>query len=149
MARFTGSPCCQSRGATRHLYDLGVELEYKMSHEATADSGEGEGEGDAAFDWEAMGPYDAVPMEAGDVLIYDNFMPHRSAKNATNAPRRALFAVYNATRHGDLYEAYYASEAAGRRARGTAATGGKANIFFTGKPVLRDPEGVAEAERVD
>lgn len=33
------------------------------------------------------------PLQRGDVLIYDNYMPHKSAKNESAIWRRALFGV--------------------------------------------------------
>eukprot|EP00958_Prasinococcus_capsulatus_P008571 scaffold843_cov327-Prasinococcus_capsulatus_cf.AAC.8 len=39
--------------------------------------------------------YKPLRMGTGDVLIYGNFMPHRSAPNTHESrPRRALFAIY-------------------------------------------------------
>ena len=95
---------------------------------------------DAVDPWEfqEMGPYQAVEMGKGDVLIYDNFMPHRSGTNTTDVWRRALFGIYygNESEPRDLRNLYYEKEAVGRRANGTQSTGGRANIFHTGTPVL-------------
>jgi len=89
--------------------------------------------------FEDMGPFEPVPMAKGDVLIYDNFMPHRSGTNATDSWRRALFGIYygEASTPRDLREEYYSKEAQGRRKAGSAATGGRANGFHTGRPVLK------------
>ena len=82
-------------------------------------------------------PWTPVRLRAGDVLIYGNLMPHRSAENNSTRDRRALFAVFSdAARHGEgIRELYYASERRGRRAAGSAREGGKANLFFTGEAV--------------
>lgn len=48
-----------------------------------------------------------VPMQAGDVLIFDNYMPHKSLPNNSTSWRRAMFAVYNASSKGDHREEYY------------------------------------------
>ena len=87
-----------------------------------------------------MGPFKPLPMKEGDVLIYDNYMPHKSAPNKSKKDRRAMFAVYNAKRHGRLREKYYANEAENRRKNGSSGINGKANIFFTGLPVLSGPK---------
>ena len=107
---------------------------------------QGSGDGDCAggadrqFDWEAMGPYDALPMERGDVLIYDNYMPHRSGKNTTADWRRALFGIYYAEGSApgrDLRQEYYQREAEGRRKAGSVMVNGKANQFHMGEAVLQ------------
>ena len=67
-------------------------------------------------------------LQKGDVLIYDNYMLHRSGKNLTDTNRRALFSVFNAASDGDFHDAYYENEAQGRRKAGTKGLGGKANV---------------------
>ena len=94
-------------------------------------------------DWEAMGPYTPVPMAKGDVLIYDNYMPHRSGTNSTEDWRRALFGIYYAEASApgrDLRTEYYEREAEKRRKDGSSSIGGKANQFHTGTPVLLGPK---------
>ena len=44
-------------------------------------------------------------LQKGDVLIYDNYMLHRSGKNLTDTNRRALFSVFNAASDGDFHDA--------------------------------------------
>lgn len=58
------------------------------------------------------------PLARGDVLIYDNYMPHKSAKNESESWRRALFGVYNSLGKGDFREDYY------RRGRTAVSEGG-------------------------
>lgn len=48
-----------------------------------------------------------VPMQAGDVLLFDSYVPHRSAVNQTDQARRVFFLTFNPARHGDHYAAYY------------------------------------------
>eukprot|EP01062_Namystynia_karyoxenos_P052403 TRINITY_DN41966_c0_g1_i2.p1 TRINITY_DN41966_c0_g1~~TRINITY_DN41966_c0_g1_i2.p1 ORF type:complete len:302 (+),score=49.93 TRINITY_DN41966_c0_g1_i2:75-980(+) len=57
----------------------------------------------------AAGPlrWQAVPLQAGDVVIYGNLTVHRSGPNSTPGDRRALFAVYTAAERGDMRTAYY------------------------------------------
>ena len=83
----------------------------------------------ASFDY--MGPYQPVELAAGDVLIYDNFMPHMSFPNLSRQKRRALFAIYYGaeTTPRDLRGLYYQLEARSRRARSR-----RANIYHTGEP---------------
>lgn len=49
----------------------------------------------------------ALPMEPGDLLFFDSFVPHASAANFTDRRRRVLFFTYNAAIHGDQREAYH------------------------------------------
>jgi len=94
-----------------------------------------------AVTFQDMGPYEAIEMDRGDVLIYDNFMPHRSGVNTASEWRRALFGIYygNETEPRDLRKLYYEREAVGRRAKGSSKGGGKANAFHTGTPVIIEP----------
>lgn len=48
-----------------------------------------------------------VPMAAGDVLLFDSYVPHRSAVNRTAHARRVFFLTFSPARHGDRYAAYY------------------------------------------
>lgn len=51
-----------------------------------------------------------VPLRAGQTLFFDALTPHRSSRNATTVPRRALYPTYNAASEGDLREEYYAAK---------------------------------------
>jgi predicted HD phosphohydrolase/ectoine hydroxylase-related dioxygenase (phytanoyl-CoA dioxygenase family) len=84
-------------------------------------------------------PWTPVHLQPGDVLIYGNLMPHRSAANSSSRDRRALFAIYSseAKSGASIRQLYYSFEGSNRRAKRSVATQGKANQFFTGKPVLR------------
>lgn len=88
---------------------------------------------------EASLPWTPITLAPGDVLIYGNLMPHRSARNTSERDRRALFGVYaDVAKAGSaIRELYYAYEAQHRRAKNSVSTGGKANHFFDGQPVLR------------
>ena len=92
-------------------------------------------------------PWTSVELKAGDVLIYGNLMPHRSAENNSDRDRRALFAIYSdADKHGKrIRTLYYEGERKGRRAAGSSREGGKANLFFTGEAVLADAAAAAMA----
>lgn len=48
-----------------------------------------------------------VTAKAGDILLFDGYLPHRSAVNSTSQPRRALFITYNPETYGSWYEEYY------------------------------------------
>ena len=47
------------------------------------------------------------PTRAGDVVFFDSFIPHRSAPNLSDAPRRVLYVTYNPSSEGDHRERYY------------------------------------------
>jgi len=53
-----------------------------------------------------------VPTEPGDVLFFDSYVPHRSAANATDKPRRVLYATYAKASEGDYRLRYYADKRA-------------------------------------
>lgn len=70
-------------------------------------------------EWEPLGPADLagldwLPIEAepGDAVFFDSFVPHRSAPNATDAPRRVLYLTYNRAAEGDHLAQYYADKRA-------------------------------------
>ena len=48
-----------------------------------------------------------VPLDAGDVLIFSSWLPHRSGSNTTDKPRRALYVTYNGISDGSFREQYY------------------------------------------
>jgi len=48
-----------------------------------------------------------LPAAAGDVILFDCYLPHRSAANASGRARRALFFTFNLASEGDLYALYY------------------------------------------
>ena len=52
----------------------------------------------------------SYPGEPGDVLFFDSYLPHRSAPNLTDAPRRVLYVTYNKASEGDHRERYYADK---------------------------------------
>lgn len=56
---------------------------------------------EAELDWRPM-----ITMP-GDVLLFNSFIPHRSAVNASNVSRRVLYSVYNSASEGDLRTAYF------------------------------------------
>lgn len=93
------------------------------------------------FDWKP------VPVQAGDVVLFDSYAPHHSGTNHSPASRRALYLTYNAARHGDLRERYYADKRAEFAARGQSFDGERARISvnddFLGKPAARPARGRA------
>ncbi|GGA93290.1 phytanoyl-CoA dioxygenase family protein [Puia dinghuensis] len=48
-----------------------------------------------------------VECNAGDILIFDSFIPHKSGANNSTKSRRALYATYNAQSDGDRRRDYY------------------------------------------
>lgn len=54
--------------------------------------------------------FDACPTDAGDVVFFDSYAPHRSAPNLTHLPRRVLYVTYNRLADGDHRARYYADK---------------------------------------
>jgi hypothetical protein len=57
---------------------------------------------------EALLSWRPVELQAGDVVFFDSYIPHRSKANCSNRPRRAFFATYNRLEEGDVRDAYFA-----------------------------------------
>jgi ectoine hydroxylase-related dioxygenase (phytanoyl-CoA dioxygenase family) len=53
-----------------------------------------------------------VYAQAGDIVLFNSYIPHRSAVNLSNATRRAFFFTFNLQADGELYETYYQSKRA-------------------------------------
>lgn len=71
-------------------------------------------EGLAGPEWQPLDDralsFEFVETEPGDVVLFDSFVVHRSAPNRTSAPRRVIYATYNAARFGDAYDRYFADK---------------------------------------
>jgi ectoine hydroxylase-related dioxygenase (phytanoyl-CoA dioxygenase family) len=52
------------------------------------------------------------PTRPGDVVLFDCFVPHQSAPNRTDRPRRNLYLTYNRRAAGDHRLRYYADKRA-------------------------------------
>lgn len=63
---------------------------------------------------EAVRSFEWHPLEvsAGDVVLFDSFIPHRSFENKSARTRRALFMTFTCRSDGDYYEEYYARKRA-------------------------------------
>ncbi|WP_293264733.1 phytanoyl-CoA dioxygenase family protein [Neptunomonas sp.] len=48
-----------------------------------------------------------ITAKAGDVVLFDSYVPHCSKKNDSLLTRRAMFFTFNPLIDGDFYEAYY------------------------------------------
>jgi len=48
-----------------------------------------------------------VELAPGDLVVFDSFVPHKSAANRTHRPRRAMFITYAPQRDGPWYDRYY------------------------------------------
>ncbi len=66
--------------------------------------------------------WEAVELDAGDALVIDGFLPHRSDPNTTDQPRRVLIASYAEEALGYTRSQYYAARSA-RMVAATAADG--------------------------
>jgi 2-aminoethylphosphonate-pyruvate transaminase len=75
-------------------------------HEGSRRHGEILDEVSARFSWHT------IEAEAGDLLLFDSFVPHRSQVNRTGRPRRIMFFTFASGTDGDLYEAYYRTKRA-------------------------------------
>jgi len=64
---------------------------------------------------EAQMRFTPLLCEAGDVVLFDGWLPHRSARNGSDRPRRAVFFTYGMERHGDKHAEYYAAKHEGAR----------------------------------
>jgi len=51
--------------------------------------------------------WEYIECVSGDVFIFSGWIPHRSACNTTQFPRRAVFLTYNHSEDGELAETYY------------------------------------------
>ena len=49
-------------------------------------------------------------VEPGDAVLFNSFVPHRSAPNLSTRPRRALYATYNSRREGDHRTRYFSDK---------------------------------------
>ena len=57
-----------------------------------------------------MMDFTACPVQPGDVIYFDSYAPHRSARNMTDTTRRLYFSTYNRLSDGDHRAAYYADK---------------------------------------
>jgi 2-aminoethylphosphonate dioxygenase len=55
-------------------------------------------------------PWRPVELAPGDVVLFDSYIPHRSAANRSDRPRRALYVTYNRLAEGDRRDAYFADK---------------------------------------
>jgi hypothetical protein len=73
--------------------------------------------------------WEPVPVGAGQTLWFHSRTPHRSGPNYSRHPRRAIYPTYNATREGDLRDAYYEAKA---RAFAATEAGDRARVSLIG-----------------
>jgi 2-aminoethylphosphonate dioxygenase len=52
----------------------------------------------------------ACLTQPGDAVFFDSYVPHRSAPNGTDAPRRVLYVTYNRAADGDHRLRYFAEK---------------------------------------
>ncbi len=65
-------------------------------------------------EWQPLGEAEVAKLdlrpvltEPGDVILFDSFVPHASADNLTDRPRRVLYLTYNRRSDGDHRAEYY------------------------------------------
>ena len=58
---------------------------------------------------EVVGRFEWKPIETipGDLVLFDSYVPHRSAANVSDVSRRALYATYNKATDGEFRERYF------------------------------------------
>lgn len=54
--------------------------------------------------------FEVVPYQAGDVLFFSGYVPHRSGPNLSSRSGRAMYLTYNPVSQGDHRSAYYAAK---------------------------------------
>jgi hypothetical protein len=89
------------------------------------------------LDWE---PIECAP---GDVLLFDHWLPHRSAFNRSASERRTLYMLFNPASEGDFHAAYYQLFA---RLRAEAAAAAAAAAAARQAAAAPPPEGAPEPE---
>jgi ectoine hydroxylase-related dioxygenase (phytanoyl-CoA dioxygenase family) len=85
----------------------------------------------AGFQWEP------IETASGDLVLFDSYVPHRSAPNLSNVSRRALYATYNKASEGDFRQRYFSQKRGAfppdvEREKGVAYVAG---VFNVGNPV--------------
>jgi len=80
-----------------------------------------------SLDWEV------IECAPGDVLIFDHWLPHRSAFNRSDGERRTLYMLFNPAREGD-YRAEYYKLFAELRAGAAAKRGAAASSLLQADP---------------
>lgn len=90
-----GLPCIAKRQTQLGEFPIFPWLQGQTNHGAIASDIA------AQFTWEA------VTCQAGDVILFNSYVPHQSATNQSTQPRRMLFFTFNLATAGDHYHAYY------------------------------------------
>jgi hypothetical protein len=62
--------------------------------------------GTIAPEVEARLPWRPLPVEPGDLVFFDSYIPHRSGPNTSDRARRALYVTYNRASEGNRRDEY-------------------------------------------
>lgn len=109
------APAFTSFGQDRHLTVMfGVDattpgngcLEFVRGHAAPVTL-EQEEDGTLSRRLESELAWTPLPTEAGDVVIFDSYVPHRSGPNRSGANRRVVYVTYNPASQGDRRDDYF------------------------------------------
>jgi ectoine hydroxylase-related dioxygenase (phytanoyl-CoA dioxygenase family) len=83
-------------------------------------------------------PWSPIPTQPGDLLFFDSYLPHRSAANLTDRPRRALYLTYNKATEGNVRDSYYREKRAvfpPDAEREPGRNYGDSGVFNVGNPI--------------
>ena len=61
--------------------------------------------------WVADAVWSLCELQAGELLVFGNYLAHRSGANKSPEDRRVVYATYNCKAEGDLHEEYYRDRA--------------------------------------
>ncbi len=69
-----------------------------------------EADGTVAKEEEEARDWQPLEIPAGSVVFFDSYIPHRSQRNQSDVPRRALYITYNRKSEGERRADYYADK---------------------------------------
>ena len=57
-----------------------------------------------------LSPWTSLHVSPGDMVLFDSYLPHRSAPNASSTWRRSAYLTFNRAAEGDCHAEYYATK---------------------------------------
>lgn len=90
-------------------------------------------------EWLRTAQWTPIEVEAGDLVFFDSYAPHKSGPNRSREPRRLMYLTYNGASLGDQRARYYADKRAEFERAGDQGASGNVRISinddFLGRPV--------------